>query len=242
MNIAIVDDQKKDGDYLYDHIYRAMQDASIKVQINRYDSGEEFLKLEPIGSLDLVFLDIIMSGISGIDTARKIREHNPECSIVFVSSSNHFAAESYQVNALRYITKPYSSSDIDGSIDKIIKDYELSSQYIEVTENRKRIQIGIQDILFVDYYHHAVLFHTESSVIKTYSVRFSEIEEALLVQPCFITCGKNLVVNMDKVLQIENRQFVICDGTPIPISRTIYSQVKNNYTDYIFKKLREEQN
>jgi len=240
INIAIIDDKRQDRSRLLTHMERFMESSFSKLQISQYVNGESFVEKAVPETLDAAFIDIIMGGLSGIDVARHIRERNEKCVIVFISSSNHFAAESYQVNALEYLSKPYLYDDIERVMKKILKIRDMSAVYIEVTENRKRVQIKASDILYVDYYRHSVLFNTERQTIKTYAVRFSEVEEKLLMHPNFIVIRKNLIVNMDKALQISDKQFLMCNDVTLPISREVYSKVKNEYTDYLFKKLREE--
>ena len=240
INIAIIDDQKPDRERLLAYIEQFAETSALKFEISQYRNGEDFLDKADLKFLDLAFIDIIMDGITGIDVAKKIREHNEECNIVFISSSNHFAAESYQVKALEYLAKPYFAADIERLLKNSVKNQKLSSVFIEVSENRKRVQIKASDILYVGYYHHSVLFNTTEKTIKTYSFRFFEIEDKLLVYPNFIVIRKNLIVNMDKALQINDKQFVMCNDEKLPISREIYSKVKNDYTDYLFKKFREE--
>ena len=240
ITIAIIDDKKQERNKLLEYVETFISSSPISFKIAQYENGEKFVEEANIPSISIAFIDIVMKDLTGIDVAKKIRETNKNCFIIFISSTNHYASESYQVNALEYLAKPYSYDDIDRIMKKIIKSQELSSMYIEVIENRERVQVKISNILYVDYYQHSVLLNTLNRTIKTYSVKFSDVEERLLLYRNFISIRKNLVVNMDKVLQIKDKQFVMCNDMELPISRNIFSDVKIKYTDYIFNKLREE--
>ena len=77
--------------------------------ISAFPSGEAFLASYRPGLFDLIILDIFMKEITGMDTARKIRESDQTVRIVFSTSSNDFASESYEVNACYYLKKPYGT-------------------------------------------------------------------------------------------------------------------------------------
>ena len=114
MQIAIVDDDKKETEYL-----RTALGSMLCGTVHTYQSGEAFLSAFSAGKYELIVLDIFMSGITGMDVARKIRETDKTARIVFCTSSNEFASESYEVGASYYLHKPLSEERLRAMLDRL---------------------------------------------------------------------------------------------------------------------------
>ena len=100
MKLAIVDDLKTDSDRLAGFVHTYMEQHQLKLDaLDQFESGESFLSGFTSGSYDLIFLDIYMTGITGMETAKKIRQTDHDCRLIFITTSPEFAVESYDVNA-----------------------------------------------------------------------------------------------------------------------------------------------
>ena len=113
MKIAIVDDNEDDRKRLQEEITKICDNKSRKdFEITEFFSGEDFINLivknENKKYFDIVFLDIYMNGITGIETAKKLRETDNQSKIIFITTSNEFASESYEVKAYEYLIKTFS--------------------------------------------------------------------------------------------------------------------------------------
>ena len=115
MKIAIVDDSIKDREYLQKEIQEIFfRRTKNHIEITTFKSGEELLEYfydnkEGNASLfDIVFLDIYMEDITGVDTARAIRKIDEDVKLIFITTSNEFASESYEVKAEDYLIKPFN--------------------------------------------------------------------------------------------------------------------------------------
>ena len=113
MNIAIVDDLKTDSDRLVGFIDTYMKQHNLQYgTLDRFSSGEDFLGAFTPGKYDLSFLDIYMDGITGMETAKRIRQTDHDCRIIFITTSPEFAVESYNVNASFYLLKPIGKDGV----------------------------------------------------------------------------------------------------------------------------------
>lgn len=113
MNIAIVDDLKTDSDRLVGFIDTYMKQHNLQYgTLDRFSSGEDFLGAFTPGKYDLIFLDIYMDGITGMETAKRIRQTDHDCRIIFITTSPEFAVESYNVNASFYLLKPIGKDGV----------------------------------------------------------------------------------------------------------------------------------
>ena len=106
MNIAIVDDSESDRQLLQELLIRYFDASGISITIYPFQSGELFLAGLSHHSFHLVFLDIFMDEITGMDAAHKLLEAGCDCTIIFLTSSREYALEGYEVGAFRYLLKP----------------------------------------------------------------------------------------------------------------------------------------
>ena len=107
MRISIVDDRLEDRNALQRELDSALREKGYSVEtIDLYSSGEEFLSGFKKGKYDLIFFDIYMEGINGIEAAAEVRKEDKSVRLIFVTTSNDFAAESYSLRADYYLLKP----------------------------------------------------------------------------------------------------------------------------------------
>ena len=138
MNIAICDDVYQDKHCLFNSLSSFCATNYFDAAITEYDSGEALVETFAKGMFDIIFLDIYMNGLSGIDTAKKIRDIDKECLLVFVTSSNEHAVEGFAVNALHYLIKPISAeklAEVFARCQKILD----AAQYLEGYAGRCRL-------------------------------------------------------------------------------------------------------
>jgi DNA-binding LytR/AlgR family response regulator len=111
-----------------------------------------------------------------------------------------------------------------------------SSHYIEVKESRVMVKIPIDTILYTDYFNHYIQIHLADRIVKTY-MRFEDFSKLLLCYPQFISCYRNCIINLDKVVRLEKTSFVLTSGEHLPITRSLRLQIHQQYADYQFRKI-----
>lgn len=234
-----MDDSAVDRKQLIDGITRYSAEHSEPAELCEYESGEALLANVKLSEIDIIFLDIFMGEMNGMDTARAIRKQNSACQIVFVTTSSDFAVESYDVNAFYYIVKPYTYECIENVMEKHRECKQRLARYIMVKEGREWTKVMVSDILYADYSNHYVQIHTDEAIISTYA-KFPEIEAKLLMFAEFTTCYRCIVVNMDKIKKVDDLFFFMCNGEYVPINRKNAKEIKAYYMDYIFRALESD--
>ncbi|MEG1779222.1 MAG: response regulator, partial [Oscillospiraceae bacterium] len=146
MKIAIVDDVSADRAQLIKYVEQYAKDNAVDIGVSEYESGEAFLAGTSLTEVDVIFLDIYLSGMSGMDLAYKIRSSNQPCNIVFVTTTSSFAVQSYDVQAFYYILKPYVYKDFSNVMSKLMQKMQKSPEYIKVKEGRDWCKILLEDI------------------------------------------------------------------------------------------------
>lgn len=239
MNIAIIDDMPSDRNFLLNLLSRYCSQFQLAAQTECFESGEAFLKAFEQTYFDIIFLDIYLNGIDGMKTAEKIREKGSECLLIFSTSSQHHAIKSFRVRAFDYLLKPYGYEQFAEVMHLCDQTLRKRAHYIEVKEGREWVKILLRDILYTDYANHYIQIHAKQRVIKSY-MSFHEFSQLLLPYPQFLCCYRNCIVNMDEVIQMEEKDFVMQNGERVPIQRANRSKIRQQYADYMFDSLEEK--
>lgn len=235
IQIAVVDDVQTEREKLGNYITRYCGDNNVSYKLVCFSCGEDLLA-SPDGSFDLIFLDIYMTGLNGLETAKKIREKDSEALLIFSTTSSDFAVGSFRVRAFDYLVKPYSYEQFAEIMTLCEKALRQSSRYIEVKESREMVKILIRDILYADYDNHYMQIHTNVNIIRTY-MSFPSFAPQLLKYPQFLNCYRNCIVNMDSISSLFENDFVLTNDERIPITREKRAEIRQLYANYAFQKL-----
>lgn len=236
MNIAIIEDSPQEQIKLQACIQNYFSKLQIFRTVDAYSDGESFLECWHDKTYDLIFLDIMMGGISGVDVARKIRETDSQCLIVFVSFSTEYAIQGFEVRAMDYLVKPVSQERFDRTMELCHDELIRHIRYIEVKESRTMIKLPLHSIIYTDYYNHYIQIHTPDRVIRSYQ-QFDAFSPLLLCYPQFLCCYRNCIVNMDRVSAVEKNDFIMDTGERVPIIRNNRNTIYQQYADYQFYKI-----
>ena len=233
MKIAICDDDEKDRGLMHQLVSEYLDLHDYHIGVDTFLTGEEFLASD-IDQYSLVILDIFMGELTGIETARRLIETHPQLHIIFCSTSNAYAAESYDVSALRYFIKPINREKLFGTLDKFFH-VHTSLKTLTYKQNRMDERIYVSEILWVEAGNHCSVIHTKSGQIQTRTT-FSAIAEQL-ADSNFVKPIRYALVSLECVTAIPTDTFTLTDGTQIPISRALRGEMKKAFADYKMRKL-----
>lgn len=236
MEIAIVDDLQRDTERLLALIDTYSADRQVAITVHAFSSGEAFLSSPLLHSFDAVVIDIYMTGMNGVETAKKLKTAAPDCRIVFATTSAEYAVDGFDLGAVHYLLKPVDGKQLATAIDRILEKLPVQDKYIQVKSGRVFKKIPLCEIHYVDYYAHAVQIHTAHDIVKSY-VKFADLEKELLDNRNFIWCYRNIVVNMDRIVHIENREVLLDCGTSLPLNKQKAKEIRAAYADYIFNQM-----
>jgi two-component system LytT family response regulator len=203
---------------------------------NSYASASEAVRSIIDGKVDLVFLDIQMPELNGIEFAKIIP---PECRIVFVTAFEQYAIEGFRHNAIDYLLKPVSYSEFLNAANRALVWAELNEkarlaaekddepQFIIVKSEYKLIQIDISKISYIEGLKDYVKIYTEDSPNCILSLMNMKTIEQRLPADKFIRVHRSFIVQMSKINVIE-RNRIVFGKKYIPISDT-YKKAFNDY-------------
>ena len=236
MRIAVADDNLSDRERLAGLLGTGILEKGFSVDcLNLFESGESLLCGFEGGKYDLIFLDMYMGGINGIETARKIRGQDTQAKLIFITSSNDFAAESYSVRADYYLLKPYEEAEIRQVLERInLSDFE--SRRTLCLPNGASVLLS--SVLYTSFSGHYVTIRRLNTPPLQVRCTQGAFEALILRYPDFVLCSKGVIVNLNEVDKLERDCFLLKDGSRVPISRRKYSEVKSAYSDTLIRNLR----
>ena len=235
MKIAVVEDNSFERERLANIIRSYPENpTSVNNTVSLFESGEEFISQYKACAFDIVFLDIMICDINGIETARFIREKDSDAVLIFASSSNDFASESYSVQADGYILKPVSEESVFAILKRAEKKKRGKEAFLSLPNETI---IPLKDIFYTVRSGHYIIFITSKGE-EAVRMSHSAIAELLDKYPSFVECNQGSIVNLESVEKLEDGRFLLKNGEYLPVSRRKYAAVKQIYFDYVVGTLR----
>ena len=236
LNIAICDDEKYFRNEIRGILEKYLNARDIVFSIDDFSSGEELTDLGiEMQKYDIVFLDINMDRMDGIDAARKIRENSREIFIVFVTAFIDYTIEGYKVDAFRYILK--NNNMLEGSVEECLDAirekmaYEVEQRDFDFSEGKKTV--SLERILYVESNLHRLIFHIMEDSLKKYTIYMTldDLEKEFEGKG-FIRIHQSYLVNVTHVNSISRYYLTLNNGTKLSIPRARYNDVQEMITEY----------
>jgi len=217
MRIAICEDNTNETERLANAVRDWANARQINADIFRYGSAEEFQFAWPDNSFDLLFLDIQMKKITGIELAEYIRLTDKNMLIVFVTSFQQYSLKGYDVNALHFLVKPLSAAKLIPILDKAHQIwYSQTKDTVLVTDGSGQLKLPFGSIFYIAMISHTAEIHTGE---RTFELRKTAAELDALLPPYFLRCHRSYIVNLLKADCVYKDSLRLSNGTALPISR-----------------------
>lgn len=233
MRIAVCDDDPNDRERMRRLLSEYLDIHNYHICIDVFESGEAFMEAD-VEAYDLVILDIFMKELTGIALARKLIDEHPKLQVIFCSTSNAYAEESYDVSALRYFIKPVSREKLYGTLDRFFH-VQASLRTLTYKQNRMDESIYVTELLWVEAHGHKSILHTTKGDIVTntsYSQICDQLKDLDYVKPI-----RYALVSLEAVVSIPTDELTLTDGTTVPISRDQRAAMKKAFSEFKMHKL-----
>lgn len=204
------------------------------IEVTTYKSGEELIS--DYKDFDIIFLDIDMKGINGIEAAKKIREKDKLVKIVYVTNYTDYTSSAFSVHAFGYIVKPVKEKDIHHQLDEVISYmHEEISEILEFNTTEGIIRIDLKDIYYFEYKLRKVIMKTKdySYIIKQ---KISEIGNQMEVYD-FVMPHKSFSINLYNVKSVKGYDIHMMDGSIIPLSQKKSTKFRHSLNIYLSNKI-----
>ena len=228
MRIAICDDEE-----LFRIEFKAILDKlliNIDSDIDSFADSQSLYSAFCNSPYDLVFLDIEMPGTNGITLAKKLRSISDSVYIVFLTAHIEYALEGYEVNALRYLTKPVDLNKVKEVI-RYVQDKQNSEHQIIIKEDGEDILIDINDIIYMESMDKNVRIVTSKEEHFT-RYNLGDYEEQLK-KFGFFRIHRGYLISLSKVRKLVRNDVVMDGDITLPVSRSNVKALKDAFYAYV---------
>lgn len=231
IKIAICDDEKKQIEKIIDLLIQNFINHNISIyEIDFYMSGAEFLESSKLLDYDVVFLDINMPEINGLEVAKKLKSIKPNVLLVFITAFMDYVLDGYKMEAIRFLLKDMLEEMLPECVETVIKKLSLQTQKAKYSFIEGSREVPIDSILYIESQKHKLLFHVLDGKAVQYSLygKLDDIETELGIYG-FLRIHKSFLVNTKYIQNIANYKVQLYDEKLLPVPREKFQWVKERY-------------
>ena len=228
MRIAICDDEE-----LYRVELKTVLDkllVNVDYDIDTFEDGNLLVKAFADRPYDLVFLDIEMPSVDGITLAKNLRARSEKVFIVFLTGHVEYALEGYEVNALRYLTKPVDIGKLKEVI-RYVQEKQGNSRQIIIKEDGEEILVDIGDVIYMESMNQNVKVVTaKGEHVIRYNI--GDFEEQLK-NDGFFRIHRGYLISLSKVKKLVKNDVIMEGDITLPVSRSNVKALKDALYAYV---------
>lgn len=234
INIAICDDEQKSLDTIEEKLYKASEKLNIKIETYIYNDGNKVLDLiyNEKEDFDILFLDIDMPNISGLEVARKLREKKTDVILIFISAHEQYVFDSIEYNPFRYIRKSRIDKELllalRAAYSRIA---EMQDYYIAVKTEESEVRVKHSDIMYFETIARKVGIHLNNGEVLIVRKTIKELNEELNDEH-LIRIHSGCVANVKYIDKFSNYDITLDNGEKLIVSRTRVKNVKSTLMNY----------
>lgn len=229
--ILIVEDMPAEADLLRGHLQRYAREKNLSFSIEALSSALEFINSRHVA--DLVFMDIDMPGINGMEAAEILRGYDTETPLVFVTNLAQYAVRGYAVDAVDFVVKPVEYGDFAMRMDRAMRVVTRNAERSLALPTADGIRVVSQgDITYVDLAKHDLRYHLVDGTELRERGSLRAAEQQLDPQS-FLRISSGCLVNMARVERIGRESVTMADGAELFYSRSQRKRALETLANYV---------
>lgn len=208
--------------------------GSYKINISTFTSGEDLINSSI--NFDIIFLDIDMEGLSGIDTAKKIRAYDKKVKIIYITNYTDYTYEAFGVHAFAYLTKPIKSNELYKQLDEALSyTVEENDEILEFITTEGVVRVKLNDIFYFEYQSRKIIMKTRD---KSYTLnkKISEVVKEM-EDYSFEIPHKSFCINLYNVKNVKGYDIYMMDGSILPLSQKKSSCFRDSLNIYLSNRM-----
>ncbi len=225
--IGICEDEKCVHGIIKNLLDKYAKQRDIQYEVIGFFSGMELLESKQ--KLDMLFLDIAMPGLNGMETARELNLRGIHYKIVLLTGKSEYVKEGYKVGAFRFVTKPIVEQEFFEAIDDV-RSCLLGEEEITVYYNRIAYKIRLKDVYYIMSEGAQTIIYTKDKSYR--SEKLLKEWDMELDQRLFIRCHRSFLVNLSKIVQLEKNFIYLYLGYKVPLSIRKKKRVEEAFMIY----------
>lgn len=234
MHLALCDDNRSELSRLAATIEDYCRLRGVSATYEAFHSAAELLEALHAQSFDLLLLDILMPGMTGMEAAREIRLTDQVTSIIFLTSSPEFAIASYRVRAEDYIMKPVQRADLFPALDRLFSKQSREDAYLTLKSPGGVTKLPLFQISYVEVVNRKVRFSLINGEVREVYGYLVDFEQELLACSNFLKTHRSYIVNLSQMSTLKKTEFITKTGESVPVARGFFPQVKADYLKHLF--------
>lgn len=236
LRAAVCDDDSICRAAVKELLLRMEEELNIELEILEYPDGADLTEAYPKG-LQLLFLDIEMPFMNGLDTAKEIRSRDGQVMLVFMSNFEKYAIRGYEFGAWRYLLKPVTWEQFERELRQPMEMLaRKSTEFLYVKNSEGVFSVAYDDLCYAETnYKKNVNLHLPGRELECYQ-SLSALETQLTGH-AFFRCHSGFLVNLAQVAHIGKDTLALKDGSTIPVSKHRRKELMAAFLDYAGKLL-----
>ena len=231
MDIAVVDDEKA----IREHICGLVEEQQPESRIETYATGEELLASGK--RFDIVFLDIQMEGMNGIEAARSLREKNANLGVedtvlVFITGIRDYVFDAFDLYAFQYLLKPIDEGKFAEVLERAVREAAKKKERRVLFIKSRNLTLDQSEILYIESRAKKVEIHTVRQTIEIYAA-MDELEGQL--GDGFYRCHRAYIVNMDCITEYDSESITLTNGDRVYLTKKKYGEFVRAYMWHLQK-------
>lgn len=228
IHIAVVEDERKDREIIINCIEKYAAENEESVKITQFENARMLLSnYNPI--YDLIFLDIQMPLLDGMQAAERLRCLDPVVPLVFITNMSNYAVRGYSVNALDFVVKPVAYYNFSAMLSRAIRIAKMKLDEVVLKTPKGSMKIQLDSISYVEALDHQVIYHTDIGEVKLWETLKQQEEK--LPGDKFVRCSNYCLVNLKHIDGVRGNTVTVA-GTEIVVTRSQKQRFTQKLLEY----------
>ncbi|WP_313346257.1 LytTR family DNA-binding domain-containing protein [Sedimentibacter sp.] len=229
--VAVCDDEELALSHISQSIKREFEKSGMNVDITVFNEPKLLLELNRTSSFDVIFLDIDMPKLDGIETARIIKKQNPKSLIIFVTGKDELVYKSFEAHPFGFIRKLKLKEEISSIVEDIIKELSRNDYMLNFKIEGIHYKLLIDEIAYIESKGNYIIINTTDGLVYKYkdSINKREIE---LSEQGFVRAHEKYLVNLKYIFKINKSSVTVIQNYNIPVSRSRMNALKEGFLNY----------
>ncbi len=232
--IAVCDDIPIECADIAKQIETILKQSNTDFMIKKFFGGLELIQSRE--SFDIIFLDIKMPNINGMELAKQIRKQGRQSLIIFITSASEYVFDAFDVEAFQYLLKPIQTDKLKNVLEKATKKMQIDANidFLMISANRQIQKVFLKDILYIESIGRIAKIHCNNGTLETYEQ--IGILEDKLSDKFFFRCHKCFLVNLNFVDAFNKTEVRLENGEKIMLAKRRYEDFQKAILSYMKKK------
>ncbi len=244
MNIAIIDDISDETKEVTALLKQYAALNQIEIEIDRFSCAESFLKKYRPLLFTIIFMDIYMDGMTGIEAAELIRKTDSSVALIFLTTSEDHHADAFHCHAYDYLTKPVQKDSLFCTMDDLLRiKTEADGQKFIFSSNRREYSLPYSEIICIRTESNGSNYLEIMDISgNTYRTRmtFSSVSRQLMEDKRFILLQSCVLVNLEHIAMLKENSAVLAGGEQLPFSSRKAKEIRHVWQNYMFANIRDK--